>query len=135
MFSFFEAVFYIIHNVEIVFRHLTADDVYTIVIRAADDMTFEIGMIRQCEILDRDRNIETLAVREERIIREKRETVGTDIIQRPLKVSPVRFTVIVQAFEISTRGYLRLLLIFGLVSSRIRYVPAGFFVRIFACSQ
>ena len=85
MFSFFEAVLYIIHNVEIVFRHLTADDVYTIVIRAADDMTFEIGMIRQCEILDRDRNIKTLAVREERIIREKRETVGTDIIQPAVK--------------------------------------------------
>ena len=48
-------------------------------------MTFEIGMIRQCEILDRDRNIKTLAVREERVIREKRETVGTDIIQPAVK--------------------------------------------------
>lgn len=37
-------------------------------------MTFEIGMLRQCEILDRDRDIKTLAVRKERIIREERET-------------------------------------------------------------
>lgn len=35
-----QILFYIIHDQVIIFRHLTADDIHTIIVRAADDTTF-----------------------------------------------------------------------------------------------
>lgn len=113
--SYFPDFLYIFQNIEIILRHLAAYDEQTVIIGAADDTSFQHIVIREGEIMNSDSDRGILALGENIVCRQESKAVGTDIIHGG-RIFRIRIlNLMVQALFRSIRGYLRRLLILGLV--------------------
>ena len=68
------------HNIYIVFRHLAAYEVGSVIVGASYNLTVENIVCGENEVLDLDRDISALTVRKERLLAGKREAIRTYVV-------------------------------------------------------
>ena len=74
--------FDVLTDEEVVLRHLTADDVLTVVVGAADHMTFQNVVLREVKIVDPDGQGSSFVRCKIAVAGQKSKAVGTDVVQR-----------------------------------------------------
>ena len=75
----------IVHNIEIILRHLAAHDVNAIVVRTADDTPFQYGMIGQIKVVNGNRKVGSPAGGKERIFYKQSKTICADVVKFSFK--------------------------------------------------
>ena len=81
MVLFVQLTFYVLSYVVIILRHLAADEIYSVIVSASDNLSFDDIMCRKCKILNFNRDICSLVVCKEVVVADKGKAIGTDVIE------------------------------------------------------
>ena len=76
-----QTTFDIFHDINIVVRHLAANDVGAIVIGTANDPSIQHVVRCQCKVIDRDGKGLSLGIGKDRIAGQESKAIGTDVVQ------------------------------------------------------
>lgn len=70
----------IFHDRKIIFRHLTSDNVNAIIVRAADNASFQCALFRKHEMINFNHKLFPFTIGKELVCNNKRKSIGADIV-------------------------------------------------------